>query len=70
MVNIKILESLKPGGPKRNVFESDHEQNPFVPNNTNDFMGEAAYSILIRLSSDVPRAAVSTRDAEFQPRSM
>jgi hypothetical protein len=48
MVNIKILESLKLGGPKRKVFESDHEQNPFVQNNTNDFMGEAAYPILIR----------------------
>jgi hypothetical protein len=30
------------------VFESDHEQNPFVQNNTNDFVGEAAYPILIR----------------------
>ena len=41
MVNIKILESLKLGGPNRNVFESDHEQNPFVQNNANDSVGSS-----------------------------
>ena len=49
MVNIKILESLKLGGPNRNVFESDHEQNPFVQNNTNDSMREAVLSHTIEL---------------------
>jgi hypothetical protein len=39
MVNIKVLEPLQLGGPKRNVFESDHELSPSLQNTANDLIG-------------------------------